>query len=81
MVKLFKGFKAVSYVIAGLLALTLSTQALSSSPILDRVLKDKVLKVAMSGDQPPFNVMSRNKKMIGYDVDLANYLANTMQVD
>jgi ABC-type amino acid transport substrate-binding protein len=44
------------------------------------VLKDKVLKVAMSGDQPPFNVMSRNKKMIGYDVDLANYLANTMQV-
>jgi ABC-type amino acid transport substrate-binding protein len=80
MIKLFKGFKAMSYVIAGLLALTLSVQAFSASPTLDRVLKNNVLKVAMSGDQPPFNVMSRNKKMIGYDVDLANYFANTMQV-
>ena len=80
MIKLFKGFKTMSYVIAGLLALTLSVQAFSASPTLDRVLKNNVLKVAMSGDQPPFNVMSRNKKMIGYDVDLANYFASTMQV-
>jgi polar amino acid transport system substrate-binding protein len=80
MVMLLKSFRAISYVFAGFLALALSMQVFSANPTLDRVLKNKVLKVAMSGDQPPFNVMSRNQKMIGYDVDLANYLANTMQV-
>jgi ABC-type amino acid transport substrate-binding protein len=80
MIRLFKSFNAMSYIVAGCLALTLSMQVFSASPTLDRVIKNNVLKVAMSGDQPPFNVMSRNKKLIGYDVELANYFANTMQV-
>jgi ABC-type amino acid transport substrate-binding protein len=80
MVKLFKRFRALAYIVAGFTALTLSTQTFAASPTLDKVLKDRILTVAMSGDQPPFNVMSRNKNMIGYDVDLANYFASTMQV-
>jgi ABC-type amino acid transport substrate-binding protein len=81
MIRFFKSFSALSYIFAGFLTLTLSMQAFSASPTLDRVIKNNVLKVAMSGDQPPFNVISRNNKLIGYDVELANYFANTMQVN
>ncbi|GGA69252.1 cysteine ABC transporter substrate-binding protein [Neiella marina] len=57
------------------------SQANAQSPILDRVLDRGVVKVAMTGDQPPFNVVSRSGMFIGYDVDLAQALANAMNVE
>ena len=70
MLKFLNKLKPVSFALAGLLALCLSGTALAGSPVLDRVVKNGVLKVAMSGDQPPFNAVSRDKSVIGFDVDL-----------
>ena len=50
----------------------------SNSPVLDRVIDFKVLKVGMSGNQPPMNVSSRSGHLIGYEVDLARALAGAM---
>ena len=80
MLKLRNRFKPLGHVVAGLLALCLSSLSFAASPTLDRVIESGVLKVAMSGDQPPFNVVSRDKSLIGFDVDLAKALAVAMKV-
>ncbi len=73
-------FKPLSFALASLLALCLSSAAAASSPVLDRVIASGVIKVAMSGDQPPFNAVSRDKSVIGFDVDLAKAMAGAMKV-
>jgi len=47
---------------------------------LQRVVDFKVLKVGMSGNQPPMNAISRTGQQMGYDVDLARALAGAMKV-
>ena len=67
--------------IGGLLALVaalpLNTMA---GEALSRVVDFKVLKVGMSGDQPPMNVVNRDGELMGMDVDLAKALAVAMRV-
>jgi ABC-type amino acid transport substrate-binding protein len=48
---------------------------------LDRVVEKKTLVVGMSADQPPMNAMNRQGKFMGFDVDLAQALANAMRVE
>jgi polar amino acid transport system substrate-binding protein len=63
------------------LALCLSSLCFGAGPVLDRVVEQGVLRVAMTGDQQPFNfVYGRKKSVIGFDVDLAEALARTMNV-
>jgi ABC-type amino acid transport substrate-binding protein len=52
----------------------------SDSPVLDRVLETRTLRVGMSGSQPPFAVHAKGGKLIGLEVDLARTLANGMEV-
>ncbi|WP_116368048.1 transporter substrate-binding domain-containing protein [Parahaliea mediterranea] len=47
---------------------------------LQRVIDFKTLKVGMTADQPPLNMLSRDKNLMGFDVDLAKALANAMRV-
>ncbi|MEM6582016.1 MAG: transporter substrate-binding domain-containing protein [Pseudomonadota bacterium] len=67
--------------IVGLLALCCSSISLGASPVLDRVVENGVLRVAMSADQPPFSLRNREQKLIGFDVDLATALAEVMKVE
>jgi len=68
-------------VAGGLLALVaafpLSTMA---GETLSRVVDFRVLKVGMSGSQPPMNTVNRDGEMMGMDVDLAKALAAAMRV-
>jgi len=76
------------YVLTGLARLTallaglvVSTLCFGSGPVLDRVVEQGVLKVAMSGEQRPFNFLySKKNTLIGFDVDLAEALAGMMKV-
>ena len=45
-----------------------------------RVVDFKVLKVGMSGNQPPMNMKNREGAMMGFDLDLAKALASAMRV-
>ena len=47
---------------------------------LQRVVDFKVLKVGMSGNQPPLTMKNREGGMMGFDVDLARALATAMKV-
>jgi len=59
--------------------LTVSIQA-ADAPVLKRVLETGLLRVGMTGNQPPMNVKSRTGAYIGMEVDLANMLADAMGV-
>jgi polar amino acid transport system substrate-binding protein len=52
----------------------------SAGDTLQRVIDFKVLKVGMSGNQPPFNFVSKAGSPMGFDVDLAKAMANAMSV-
>ena len=80
MLKLNNIFRPALRAVTVVVALCLSGLVLAASPVLDRVVESGVLKVAMSVDQPPFNMRSRDKKVIGFDVDIARALAEAMQV-
>lgn len=53
----------------------------ADSPVLDRVVEKRVLRVGMSGSQPPFNMKARDGAPMGLEVDLANALAAAMKVE
>ena len=55
-------------------------QAADNSPVLSRIVESGTFRVGMSGTQPPFTVISKTGDLIGYEVDLANILANAMGV-
>lgn len=71
--------------VAALLGLFLATFAGSvvaqDSPVLDKVVKNRVIRVGMSGNQPPYNVKSRSGSMIGIEVDLAQLIAAGLRVE
>ena len=47
---------------------------------LQRVVDFKVLRVGMSGNQPPLTMQNREGGLMGFDVDLAKALADAMKV-
>ena len=59
------------------IGLTIPALAQGSATI-KRVVDSGELRVGMSGTQPPFSVKSKEGKLIGYEVDLANMLADAM---
>ena len=62
-----------------LLAAALPLNALAGDT-LQRVIDFKVLKVGMSGNQPPMTMTNRDGGLMGFDVDLAKALADAMKV-
>ena len=55
--------------------------ASSSSPVIDRILKNGELRVGTAAMMPPFNMTTKDGKIIGLEADLARYMADTMGVD
>lgn len=73
--------KAIASALVFVLALTFASLCLGAGPVLDRVVTQGLLKVAMSGSQQPFNfVYGKKQSVIGFDVDLAEALAQIMNV-
>ena len=54
--------------------------AADTSPVLSRIVESGTFKVGMTGTQPPFSVVSKSGDLIGFEVDLANILAEAMGV-
>jgi polar amino acid transport system substrate-binding protein len=76
MSKLLQRLLAAS--LLGLLALF--PLAAAAGDTLQRVVDFKVLKVGMSGNQPPLTMTNREGGLMGFDVDLARALADAMMV-
>ncbi len=48
--------------------------------VLDRILKNKEIRIATSGQQPPFSIKDKEGKLMGYEIELARILADAMKV-
>jgi ABC-type amino acid transport substrate-binding protein len=72
-------FKQLFLCVALIGSLSLSSVAMAGET-LQRVIDFKTLRVGMSGDQPPFNMVNRDGAPMGFDVDLAMALAGAMRV-
>lgn len=72
-------FKPV--LLAGLFTmLALVTPGVAAGDTLQRVVDFQVVKVGMSGNQPPMTMVNREGGLMGFDVDLARALAMAMNV-
>ncbi len=71
----------IHLLLAGLMALgaALPIHAMAGDT-LQRVIDFQVLKVGMSGNQPPMTMTNREGGLMGFDVDLAKALAMAMKV-
>jgi ABC-type amino acid transport substrate-binding protein len=59
---------------------TNQTTKSSSSPVMDRIVARGELRVGISGDMPPMNLLTKDDKIIGMDVDVATMIADAMGV-
>ncbi len=50
-------------------------------PVLQRIVKSGKIRVGMSGAQAPFNAKNRLGELIGFEVDLAKMMAQSMGVE
>jgi polar amino acid transport system substrate-binding protein len=78
----FRLATAVRPVILLLVLCVASVSQLAAAQTLKRIVDEGVLRVAMSGNQQPFNFKyGRGNKIVGIDVDLATELARVMNVE
>jgi polar amino acid transport system substrate-binding protein len=52
----------------------------SASPVIDGILQKKTLVLGTSGSQPPFSMTTRDGALIGFDIDIAQAMADAMGV-
>ena len=81
MFRLMAKDRPIFAMVACLFALCLAYPGQAESAALDHVVESGELRVAMSVDQPPFNMRNKDKVIIGFDVDLAQALADAMHVE
>jgi polar amino acid transport system substrate-binding protein len=55
-------------------------QSKKISPVLDRILTKKELVVGTAASMPPFNMTTKDGQIVGLEIDLANLIANAMNV-
>ena len=66
--------------LSGALMLTLSIMGVAKADQLDDIKQNGVLKVAVPQDFPPFGSVGADMQPHGYDIDMAGYLAQKLNV-
>ena len=73
-------FICLAIALIALVGAAADIQAADNGSTLSRIVSSGTFRVGMSGTQPPFTVISKTGDLIGYEVDLANILADAMGV-
>lgn len=79
-----KEMKRITILSVIILALVIGTPLAAiagDAPVATRIIESGKLKVGMTGSQPPYTFVSKSGEVIGYEVDIANLLADAMKVD
>ena len=57
-----------------------TTANVSSAPVLDRIVKKGELVVGTAASMPPLNMTTKEGEVIGFEIDMAGYMAEEMGV-
>jgi polar amino acid transport system substrate-binding protein len=57
-----------------------AAQVSPDAPVLSRIVKSGQLVLGTSGNQPPMTMLDKNGKVVGFDVDLATLMSQSMGV-
>ncbi len=57
-----------------------TTANVSSAPVLDRIAKKGELVVGTAASMPPLNMTTKEGEIIGFEIDIAQYMAEAMGV-
>jgi polar amino acid transport system substrate-binding protein len=75
---------AALLVVIGLLAgyalMAVAADAAGSAPVLDRIMSKKELVVGTAASMPPLNMTLKDGQIAGMEIDLARYIANSLEV-
>lgn len=75
---------AALLVVIGLLAgyalMAVAADAAGSAPVLDRIMSKKELVVGTAASMPPLNMTLKDGQIAGMEIDLAQYIANSLEV-
>lgn len=52
----------------------------ADAPVLERIIENGEIRIGMSGDQAPLNAKNRSGELFGFEVDLAEVIADAMGV-
>jgi len=66
--------------ILALAVLFLAATDASAQQRLQKIIESGELRVGITGSQPPFSIKSKSGQLMGFDVDLANLLATSMDL-
>ena len=64
----------------GYVQTAVAAEAARYSPVLDRIQGKKELVVGTAASMPPFNMTTKDGKIVGLEIDLAQIIAGAMQV-
>jgi len=57
-----------------------AAEAARVAPVLDRIMAKKELVVGTAASMPPFNMTTKDGRIVGLEIDLANLIAGAMNV-
>ncbi|SHH70629.1 ABC transporter substrate-binding protein [Clostridium grantii] len=67
-------------IMTGILLFVLTACGSSSKTTYENIIEDKEMNFAMTGAYPPFNFIDDNGDLTGFDIDIANAIANELGV-
>ena len=71
--------KIKKLLLAILLTIAVTVPGITQNTLSD-IIKNGEIRVGMTGNQPPFSMKTKNDRLMGYEVDLATILAESMGV-
>ena len=66
--------------LAGYAQMAAADEAARVAPVLDRIMAKKELVVGTAASMPPFNMTTKDGRIVGMEIDLANLIAGAMNV-
>ena len=75
-----KRAREIIRVLAALVLVLASVIPAQAADTLSQIVQKKELVVGTAGDMPPFNMTTKDGKLIGLELDLAGYMASAMGV-
>jgi polar amino acid transport system substrate-binding protein len=79
-IRSLSGLLFVVCIIFGFASTAASADAARNPPVLDRILSKKELVVGTAASMPPLNMTFKDGQIAGMEIDLARYIANSLEV-